>query len=273
MKYSEKWQSRFRVVSVAGLFLLSLLFPIPGVGQGSQLTAIQREVERQSQRLTSIEVEERRDALMRLANLKRPEASRAAAAALGDKSPTVRAAAVHAILWLPSGEVATLLFPLLKDKSEFVRREAVFALGDTRHGSAVAPLSDLLFRDKQASVRAGAAIALGKMGDEAAVPALLQAVTGNGSRMKPNSSENEFVVRSAVRSLGQIGSRAAVPTLIAALQDEINSIDTRREAATALGLIGDSAALSALETAFRMNADPYLTEAARIAIQQINRIG
>jgi HEAT repeat protein len=61
-----------------------------------------------------------------------------------------------------------------------------------------------------------------------------------------------------------------VPTLISALQDEINSIETRREAATALGLIGDPSALPALQAAFAANADPYLSEAARTAIRQIN---
>ena len=52
--------------------------------ESTRLTPLQREIERQRQRLGSLEIEERRDALMRLANLKRPEASRAAAAALTD---------------------------------------------------------------------------------------------------------------------------------------------------------------------------------------------
>ena len=62
-----------------------------------------------------------------------------------------------------------------------------------------------------------------------------------------------------------------MPVLIGALQNESNSIDTRREAATALGRIGDAAAVPALNAAFQANTDPYLSEAARIAVRQINR--
>src|SRR4026209_2267738 len=77
--------------------------------ENARLTPVQREIERQRQRLGSLEVEERRDALMRLANLKRCEPSRGAAAALNDPSPTVRAAAAHAVISLPNDEAATLL--------------------------------------------------------------------------------------------------------------------------------------------------------------------
>jgi HEAT repeat protein len=239
--------------------------------QQERLTPIQREIERQRQRLSSTEVEERRDALMHLGNLKRPDASRAAAAALNDESPTVRVAAAHAVLALPADEAATLLTPLLKDKQEFVRREAAFALGKSRSHAATANLVDLMLHDKKASVRGAAAVALGQTGDESALAALTQVVTGQDLKKKKSKSfEEEFVVRSAVRSLGQIGSRASVPTLISALQDETNSIETRREAATALGLIGDPSALPALQAAFATNLDPYLSEAARAAIRQIN---
>jgi len=237
-----------------------------------RLTPTQREIERQRQRLSSTEIEERRDALMRLGNLKRPDASRAAAAALNDESPTVRVAATHAVLSLPSSEAASLLIPLLKDKQEFVRREVAFALGKTRDRSATIPLVDLLLHDKKPSVRGAAAVALGHLGDEAAVATLSQIVSGSDSKKKKAKSfEEEFVVRSAVRSLGQIGSRTSVPILISALQQETNSIDTRREAATALGAIGDPSALSALQTALQSHTDPYLAEAARLAIRQINR--
>lgn len=270
LRKSKLWR---RIGGLVAVVASCVMFTTFVAGQEStRLTPVQREIERQRQRLASIEVEERRDALMRLATLKRPEASRAAVSALNDGSPTVRAAAAHAIIFLPNQEAAPLLLPLLKDKSEFVRREIVFALGETRHPSAISALVDLMNRDKERSVRAAAAIALGDIGDVSAVPALSQVIAGDSKKkQKSRSDEEEFVVRSAVRSLGQIGSRAAVPTLIAALQNELNSIDTRREAATALGLLGDTAALPALNAAFQANADPYLAEAARLAVRQINR--
>ncbi len=239
--------------------------------QGSDhLTPIQREIERQRQRLSSAEIEERRDALMRLANLKRPEASRVAAAGLKDPAPIVRATAVHAVLSLPQAESAAVLIPLLQDKLEFVRRETAYALGETRSRSAVEALSNLLSFDKEAGVRAAAAIALGQISDEAAVNALSQVLNGSaptkGKRKK--ASENEFVMWAAVHSLGQIRSRSSVTVLIAALENETNPSDVRREAATALGLIGDASAASALRAALA-SADPYLSEAAREALRRL----
>ena len=50
------------------------------------LPPLRIEIERQRQRLGSAEVEERRDALMRLRALQHPEASRAALSALNDPS-------------------------------------------------------------------------------------------------------------------------------------------------------------------------------------------
>ena len=239
--------------------------------QGSdQLTPIQREIERQRQRLSSAEIEDRRDALMRLANLKRPEASRVAAAGLNDPAPIVRAAAVHAVLSLPQAEGVAALIPLLQDKLEFVRRETAYALGEIRGRWAVEALSSLLLFDKETGVRAAAAIALGQIGDNAAVSALSQVLNGTAPTKgkKKRARENEFVMRAAAHSLGQIRSRSSVTVLIAALENETNPSDVRREAATALGLIGDASAASALRAAL-VSADPYLSEAARDALRRL----
>lgn len=257
-------------------FLSVCLFigpPVAATGfveqDNDHLTPIQREIERQRRRLSSTEVEERRDALMRLGNLKRPDASRVATAGLNDAVPIVRVAAVRAILYLPPQEAVTLLIPLLTDKGEFVRREAAYALGETRSRSATQPLTSLLLGDKEAGVRGAAAVALGKIGDEAAVGALSQVLSGAGQKKKKKKgAENDFVMRAAARSLGQIGSRAAVSVLIAALANEANEADVRRESATALGVIGDKSAEPALRAAFNSN-DPYLSEAARKALRRL----
>lgn len=272
----SRWQKHRLILViallVAGWLLWSELAEARrAISQQERVTPIQREIERQRQRLSSSEPEERRDALMHLGNLKRADASRAAAPALNDEIPAVRVAATHAILSLPGAEAASLLLPLLKDKDEFVRREVAFALGKSRSREAMATLIDLMLHDKKPSVRGAAAVALGQIGDESALTALSQVVIGQSSKNKRSKSfEEEFVVPSVVRSLGQIRSHTSVPTLIAALQDETNSMETRREAATALGLIGDASALPALQDALAANADPYLTEAARAAIRQIN---
>jgi HEAT repeat protein len=239
------------------------------LGQGTeQLTPIQREIERQRQRLKSEDIEERRGALMRLGSLKRADASRVAATGLTDIAPIVRVTAAHAILSLPTDEAATLLIPLLQDKLEFVRREIAYALGRTRSRSAVAPLLNLLVNDKETGVRGAAAVALGEIGDEAAVVPLAQLLAGQTQKKKAKAEANEFVMRAAAHSLGQIKSRAGTAVLIATLANDSNPIDVRREAATALGMIGDTAAGPALQAASTSN-DPYLSEAARGALHRL----
>jgi len=262
----------FKTVSVA------LLAAILGAGQATarhliagqsdaQLTPIQREIERQRRRLNSADIEERRDALMRLGSLKRPDASRVAAVGLSDVAPIVRVTAMHAIRSLPQAEAATLLIPLLPDKLEFVRREAAYALGETHSRTAVAPLVNVLLTDKEAGVRGAAAVALGEIRDESAVQPLSQVLAGrNEKKKKAKTGENQFVMRAAARSLGQIRSRSGVDVLIATLANDANDNDVRREAATALGLIGDPSAGPALQAAFA-SSDPYLSEAAREALR------
>jgi HEAT repeat protein len=255
---------------LTAVVLLSLVASSFGQG-GDRMTGTQREIERQRQRLSSDSVEERRDALMRLRNLKRPEAARAAVGGLNDLSPVVRVMAAHAILSLPLAEVVSLLTPLLQDKLEFVRREVAYALGETHSPGAVDLLANLMRTDKEAGVRGAAAVALGQIGSESAVPVLVQVLSGSKpapKKKKPKAEDDEFVLRAAAHSLGQIRSRAGVEVLIATLGNEIITGDVRREAAIALGMIGDQAAVPALRTAFHSD-DPYLSEAAREALRRL----
>ena len=249
-----------------------------GVTTQQQLTPLQREIEKQRQKLSSSKVEERRDAVLRLGNLKRADASRAALNAINDSAPIVRATAAHALLALPPTEVVAALNPLLlRDRNEFVRQEVAYALGATRSRIAIEPLLLALARDKKSSVRGAAAVSLGLIGDEAAVmplSALLSrrvASSGllNRLRGRDKIDENEFVRRASARALGQIKSRAAVPALIATLADQMAGDDVRREAARALGLIGDPAAVPALRAALTAS-DPYLSQIADEALRKIS---
>src|ERR1041384_4524167 len=147
-------------------------------------TPLQRQIEAQKNRLTSADAEERRDALMKLNLMRRPEASRAAVASLNDAEPGVRVAAAHALASAPSSGAAKALMPLLQDKLEFVRREVAYALGDTRSHDAVSPLENLLATDKEMSVRAAAAVALGRIKDESAAIALATAIDERVPRKK-----------------------------------------------------------------------------------------
>ncbi len=243
--------------------------------QGS-LTPLQVEIDNQTRRLSSVETEERRDAVTLLGSMRHHAASRAALPALHDSAGIVRATAAAAIHALPPGERAEYLIPLLADKDEFVRREVAFALGTTRHQNAVGPLVGILNSDKKDSVRGAAAVALGELRDASATLSLAQvlspgfASTVSGSSKKSKKEKDLFLLRAAARSLGQIGNTIGSPALLAALQDEKTSDDVRRECAHALGLIGDAAAIPALRNALGAR-DPYLGEAAQEAIRQIER--
>jgi HEAT repeat protein len=180
----------------------------------------------------------------------------------------VRAMAAHAVTSLPAAEASALLIPLLQDKEEFVRREVAHSLGETHSRAVVHPLAELLATEKEVSVRAAAVLALGQIGDESAVPALAQVLSGVSSNKKSKKREDDFVMRSAAEALGKIRSRAGVEPLIAALTNEKNQIDTRRAAAEALGLIGDPSATPALQAALASD-DPYLSEAARESLRRL----
>ena len=242
----------------------------------SELTPSQHEVRAQAARLSSAEAEERRDAVVRLGAMARPEAPRAAATALGDPAAIVRATAARAVLSLGPGEASTLILPLLRDRDEFVRREAAYALGLTRSPVGLQALAAAVESDKQAAVRGAAAVALGQLGNATAVPALAAALSrrlqapGFFNRIRRRKvEEDEFVRRAAAVSLGQIGSREAVPVLIETLSDTRAPNDVRREAARALGLIGDAAAVPALRSVLA-HPDPYLSGIAFEALRKLD---
>lgn len=266
------------MLGAALLLLVSLSTEISAqgaAGAAGALTPLQQKIERERRRLSSSDEEGRRDAVMRLGWMKRPESSRVAASALSDASAMVRATAARAVLALPAEEAVALLLPLLQDKDEFVRRETAYAIGETRSRSGVQPLITLLMNDKESSVRGAAAVALGQLGDEAAAAPLADAlnrrIRGSGllSKIKRSKApENEFVRRAAARSLGQIRSRTGVTALIATLTDEDSGDDVRREAARSLGLIADPAAVPALKAVLSAR-DPYLSRLAYEALLRI----
>lgn len=240
-----------------------------------RLTPLQLEIEKQRVRLGSTDIEDRREALAHLRAMAHPAASRAALSALSDPVPIVRATATAAVLYLPAEESAASLIPLLSDKEEFVRQQAAYALGQTRSPVVVTALIALL-ADKMDSVRGAAAVALGEIGDASAVTSLSAVLSGQPAvssakkKTKSKRESNPFVLRASAHSLGQIRSRASVPVLIVVLQDEKAASDVRREAAFALGAIGDAAALPALRDATTAS-DPYLSAGAHEAIRKISR--
>ena len=253
------------------VFLFSSAASLNAAQSTRNLTPLEIQIEKLKERLGSGDEEERRDALMRLAALRRVVASRAALPALSDPSPIVRVTAMKAILSLDSAESAAALLPLLNDKDEFVRREAAYALGATRSKTATSALSDLLLNDKEAGVRGAAAVALGHIGDEAAVIPLVGVLAPQLSmpaKGKRKREDNPFVLRAAAVALGQIKSRAGTPALLAVVGNEKLPDDVRREAVRSLGLIGDPAAIPALKTA-SLSEDPFLSQLAHESLRKL----
>lgn len=245
----------------------------------------------------------KRDALSQIRNLQNESASRIAIPALSDKEEIVRATAAFAVISLPQTEAFSALSPLLVDKSEIVRRETAYALGKNQNISAVNLLIQTFQRDKISDVKNACIVALGEIGDVSAIDFLTQIL-----RQKP-SDKNEFLRRSVSRSVGQIAQiiqirksqvvtpkdflpdkyreielpkyekltdefpvfRETLPLLTQILQNPKESNDTKREAAFALGAIGDESAISILQTNLN-NRDYYLAEICKESLRKIELI-
>ena len=108
-------------------------------------------------------------------------------------------------------------------------------------------------------MRGAAAVSLGDHPDTSAVGPLVVAL----------SDKSDFVRAQTSRALGVNGRAAApaVPVLIKLLLSDPER-EVKRQAATALGLIGDRSALPALERA-SSDSDSYLASAARDSIRKI----
>jgi HEAT repeat protein len=252
------------------------------------------------EQIRSGDAEQKRSALFAIRNRRPAEASRVALPALGDSAEIVRATAAFSVIFLPSDEAFSALVPYLTDKSELVRRETAYALGRIQNASAINPLILAFQKDKSIEVKNACVVALGEIGDAAAVDFLTQIL-----RQKP-SEKDEFLRRSAARSVGQIAQiiqirqaytvtpesflpekyksvalekyeylaarfpafRTAVPVLTQVLENAREADDARREAAFALGAVGDPSALPVLQTAAR-SKDYYLAEIAAESIKKL----
>lgn len=241
--------------------------------------------------------ERKRDALFQIRNQQTEQASRIAIPALKDTDEMVRATATSAVVFLPSAEAAQVLIPMLSDKQPFVRKEAAYALGVVRDKSATSSLLRLLEKEKDLEIKSSAVIAIGEIGDTSAVETL------NKRLSERPKEETEFLRRSAARSIGQIaqivktgdkyivtpqnflpdifkqnGGRditkefpvftAAIIELRQVLSNKNESDDTRREAAFALGAIGNASSISILQT-YNNSPDPYLAEISKEALLKI----
>jgi HEAT repeat protein len=219
----------------------------------------QSEIEQLTSELKSSDEEKRREATLMLAALETPAAIPALTSALNDPSERVRAHAIAGLSRLSDPSLVSVIAArLAQDKKPFVRKAAAYALGKFGSPEGTAALVAAL-KDKDIEVRGAAAVALGEYADQAAVVPLTGAL----------SDKSEFVRAHSARALGVNGRAAqqAVPLLIKLLASDKDQ-HVKRMVATALGRIGERAALPALELA-RRDPDPYLSQAASDAIRMI----
>ena len=160
---------------------------------------------------------------------------------LGNGSESKGLSAAYALSEFGESAVPALM-EAFEDESEAIRRNAYYALS-AMGAPAVAPLIGHL-KHINSQVREIAAEALGDIGRpaQAAIPALVAALTDKSERVRFHAAE----------ALGTVGQQesTAIPALSAALRDENERV--RQDAALALARIGPHAAdaVNALETVF-----------------------
>ncbi|MGQ9900878.1 MAG: HEAT repeat domain-containing protein [Fimbriimonadales bacterium] len=143
------------------------------------------------------------------------------------------------------------LIQALKDTDMFVQEASAEALGNIKDPRAVPYLIETLEGGND-SVRAASARALGNIGDPQAVPYLIKIV----SKMKYLQYHNRLALE------------GISPTTIPMLGDDP---EVRQACIEALGQIGDSEALYALERAFRLSRDPIEQDIILHAIKQVEQ--
>lgn len=160
--------------------------------------------------------------------------------AVEDADPKVRSAAIEALCYFQDVAITTVLQNALQDPAASVRRAAVIALGmQTRqqHSAEVTQLISPLLWDLNLDVCQQAAISLGRVGTEAAITVLSQALQ---SAHTPLDLQVEIV-----RALAWIGTAAALEPLKCYLDSPPTpsaSLELEQEIITVLGRVDTSEA-------------------------------
>ncbi len=136
------------------------------------------------------------------------------------------------ILTALDGVIVPLLYPLLKDKDDDIRKFALDLMGDIKKGVEPSMIMPLL-KDPNANVRAAAAKSLGLLRYREAIPELIKAL-----------KDEEWVCFSALDALGELKVEEAVKDIASLL---VNSSEAVCFAAIeTLGKIGSEKAIDAL---------------------------
>ncbi len=197
--------------------------------------------------------------------------------------------------WLAKRAIRTKvrddMFERLSGNDTIRARNAAEVLGRFAHPDALMALEIAMYAENLGvEARAAAATAIGAIGHpagkdmleaaldadapevRAAAAAALRHIRGNteGLALVPLLSDpDDRVVLEAARTLGHVREAAAVDALAAVLEDETRPAFVRRDAAWALGKIGDGAARAALERAEVDDPSMLVRGAARAALASL----
>ena len=111
-------------------------------------------------------------------------------------------------------ETVEKLIPLLHGDNELVAYMTIPLLGSLADTSAVAPLGDVLLHHEDSEFRYRAAWSLGTIGNDSALPYLVEALDDPDSDVRSR----------AVQSLGYLYDIRALPPIYATFRDEVDSV-------------------------------------------------
>ncbi len=172
-------------------------------------------------------------------------------------------------------QVLPALRRTLRDDDFDTRAAGLIAIGKSSRDAEVLP--DILrgFGDANAQVRESAGLALGLLGQEAAVPLLVEIMndSAEGRRLTQRATGVETRTRAfAAIGLGLIGSRSAVPALREVIRhrNAFAQTDVPTAAIHALGLIGDPSVVPDLIQVLQdATISDYVRSAVPIALGKI----
>ncbi len=188
-------------------------------------------------------------------------------------------------------QVRDEMFERLAGTDTIRARNAAEVLGRFAHPDALMPLEIAMHEDALGDeARAAAATAIGAIGHpagkamleaaldsesaavRAAAAAALRNIRGNtdgAALVDVLSDPDDRVVLEAARTLGAVRESLAVEALSAVVEDESRPVFVRRDAAWALGKIGDGAARDVLERVVAEDPDMLVRGAARSALSAL----
>lgn len=192
--------------------------------------------------LSSIDPQERREAVILLGRQPTVQACELLVSALGDPNLMVQEALTQALLKHPSPEKIPLLVQVLQENNAVRRNAALSVLMEIGHTHPEDTVQAL--RHATSEVRQWAADMLGEMPHDGAVPALLERLE--------DPAEFPTVRRAAAQALGKLGDQSALPALLKAAAH--GDFWMRQAAIEAISRLGDERAVRPLLDLMRQDA-------------------